>query len=119
MSTGRGLRIPPTYLQGNERVRSIFEDYFQPFAYLGAHTITTKNTTGTDHLPFNWVGLPGFQFIQDPLTYRLTWHTNMDVYEAASEEDLKQSVAIIASFVYHTAIRAEKLPRKYKNTESH
>jgi len=106
-------KIRGVYLQGNETVRSIFADYLQPFEYLGAKTLTMKNTTGTDHLPFNWVGLPGFQFIQDPMTYNtLTWHTNMDVYEAVSEEDMKQSVAIIASFVYHTAMRAEKIPRK-------
>ena len=64
-------------------------------------------------MAFDAVGLPGFQFIQDPLDYDTrTHHTNLDVYESAVADDLKQASVIIASFVYHTAMRNEKLPRK-------
>ena len=111
MDNGTG-KIRGIYLQGNEAVRPIFEAYLKPFHYLGATTITTRNTTGTDHLPFDWVGLPGFQFIQDPIEYGTrTHHTNMDVSEYVIEDDLKQAAVIIATFVYHTAMRDGKFPR--------
>jgi hypothetical protein len=112
LDNGAG-RIRGVNLQGNEAVRSIFEAWMQPFNYLGATTLTTENSGGTDHMPFDGVGLPGFQFIQDPLDYEtLTHHTNMDVYEAVNEDDLKQAAAIVAAFAYHTAMRDERLPRK-------
>lgn len=112
LDNGTG-RIRGIYLQGNEAVRPIFEAYLRPFNYLGAFALTTLNTTGTDHLSFDGIGLPGFQFIQDQIEYNTrTHHTNMDVYEALLEDDLKQSAAIIATFVYHTAMRDERLPRK-------
>lgn len=112
LDNGTG-KIRGIYLQGNEAVRPIFEDYLKPFHYLGATVVTAANTTGTDHQSFDAVGLPGFQFIQDPIEYQTrTHHTNMDVYEALVEDDLKQAAVIVASFVYHTAMRDEKLPRK-------
>lgn len=112
LDNGAG-KIRGIYLQGNEAVRPIFEAYLEPFRYLGATTLTTQNTGGTDHMPFDGLGLPGFQFIQDPLAYETrTHHTNLDVYEAVTEDDLKQSAAVIASIVYHTAQRPERLPRK-------
>ena len=112
LDNGSG-RIRGIYLQGNEATRSIFEDYFRPFAYLGAKTITTLNTGGTDHMAFDAVGLPGFQFIQDPLDYNTrVHHTNLDVLEAVSEEDLKVNAVIIAAIAYQTAMRDEKMPRK-------
>jgi carboxypeptidase Q len=112
LDNGTG-RIRGIHLQGNEAVRPIFEAYLKPFQYLGANTITTNNTGGTDHVPFDAIGLPGFQFIQDPIEYGTrTHHTNMDVYESLLEDDLKQAAVIIATFVYHTAMRDEKLPRK-------
>jgi len=92
--------------------RTIFDAYLKPFQYLEATTLTVRNTGGTDHLLFNALGIPGFQFIQDPLDYgSRRHHTNIDVYEAAIEEDLKQAAAIMAGFVYHTAMRDEMLPR--------
>jgi hypothetical protein len=101
------------YLQGNEAVAPIFRSWLVPFHDLGAATLTLNNTGGTDHLSFDAVGLPGFQFIQEPIAYSpRTHHSNMDVYDHAIEEDLKQAATIIASFVYHTAERQEKLPRK-------
>jgi Zn-dependent M28 family amino/carboxypeptidase len=107
-------RIRGIYLQENDAVRPIFEKWFEPFKDMIENTtVTIRNTGGTDHLAFDGVGLPGFQFIQDPIEYGTrTHHTNMDTYERLVEEDLKQMAVIVASFVYHTAMRDEKLPRK-------
>jgi Zn-dependent M28 family amino/carboxypeptidase len=85
----------------------------EPFHALGMTTISPQPTGGTDHQAFDAVGLPGFQFIQDPLEYSTrTHHTNQDVYERLIADDLKQNAVIIASFAYHAAMRDEKLPRK-------
>lgn len=112
LDNGTG-RVRGIYLQGNAAVRPIFEAYLKPFNDMGASTITIRNTGGTDHLSFDRVGLPGFQFIQDPIDYGTrTHHTNMDVYDNGIESDLVQASVIMASFVYHTAMRDEKLPRK-------
>ena len=76
-------------------------------------TLSIRNTGGTDHLSFDAVGLPGFQFIQDPVEYNSrTHHSNMDVYERVQAADMMKNAAIVASFVYQTANREEKLPRK-------
>ncbi len=94
-------------------VRPIFTSWLAPFRDFGATTTTIRNTFGTDHLAFDRVGLPGFQFIQDPVEYQSrTHHSNMDVYDRAQAGDLMQASAIIASLVYHTANREELLPRK-------
>ena len=112
LDNGSG-QIRGIFLQGNEAVRPIFESYLKPFENLGAATTTILNTGGTDHMSFDAVGLPGFQFIQDPLDYdSRIHHTNLDVFEAAIEQDLKINAVIIASLAYHTAMRDEKLPRK-------
>lgn len=112
LDNGTG-KIRGIYLQGNEACRSIFQQWLTPFHDLGAKTVTINNTGGTDHLAFDAVGLPGFQFIQDEIEYDTrTHHTNMDSYDHLIEEDLKISATIVAAFVYNTAIRAEKLPRK-------
>ena len=80
---------------------------------MGATTLTLGNTGGTDHLSFDAVGIPGFQFIQDPISYGTrTHHSNMDHWDHLVEDDLKQAATVIASFVMHTAIRDDKLPRK-------
>lgn len=101
------------YLQENAAARDIFQAWLNPFADLGAKTVTISNTGGTDHQSFDAVGLPGFQFIQDPMDYNTrTHHTNVDTYERLVEDDLKKSATIIASFVYHTSERAQKIPRK-------
>lgn len=106
-------KIRGVYLQGNEAVRPIFESWLMPFHYLGATTLAIQSVGGTDHLDFDHAGLPGFQFIQDPIDYETrTHHTNLDVYESIQPDDLKQAAVIVASFVYHTAMRDEKLPRK-------
>ena len=112
LDNGTG-KIRGVYLQGNEAVRPIFRSWLSPFLEMGASTITQNNTGGTDHLSFDGVGLPGFQFIQDPLEYDTrTHHSSMDVFERIQEDDVKQASIIMASFVYHAAMRDEKLPRK-------
>jgi Zn-dependent M28 family amino/carboxypeptidase len=106
-------KIRGIYLQGNDMVRPIFEQWLAPFKDLGASTITARNTGGTDHQAFDGVGLPGFQFIQDTMDYNTrTHHSNMDVYDRIQATDLMQMSAIEGSFVYLTAVRPEKLPRK-------
>ena len=106
-------KIRGIYLQGNEACRPIFTQWLQPFQDLGATTVTISNTGGTDHQSFDAVGLPAFQFIQDEIEYSTrTHHTNMDSYEHLREDDLKQIATIVAAFVYNTAQRDEKLPRK-------
>ena len=108
-----GGKIRGVNLQGNESARSLFEAWLKPFAYLGAATITTANTGGTDHMSFDAVGLPGFQFIQDPLNYESrAHHTNLDVYEEVVPEDLQQAAVVLASVVYHAAMRDAMVPRK-------
>ena len=108
-------KVRGIYLQGNEQCGPIFKSWLAPFNDLGAKTVTISNTGGTDHQSFDGVGLPGFQFIQDPIEYDTrTHHSNMDVYEHLSEDDLKQIATIVAAFAYNTAQRDEKLPRKAK-----
>jgi hypothetical protein len=106
-------KIRGVYLQENEAVAPIFEAWMKPFNDLGMNTLTMRNTGGTDHLSFNSVGIPGFQFIQDPLEYETrTHHSNMDVYDRLQPEDLKQAAVIVAGFVYDAAMRDQILPRK-------
>jgi hypothetical protein len=106
-------KIRGVYLQENEAVAPIFEAWMQPFKDLGMSTLTMRNTGGTDHQSFDAVGIPGFQFIQDPLDYETrTHHSNMDVYDRLQADDLKQAAVIVASFVYHAAMRDQMLPRK-------
>jgi carboxypeptidase Q len=101
------------YLQGNEAIAPVFAAWMQPFENLGMTTLTLKNTSGTDHLAFDAVGLPGFQFIQDPVEYETrTHHSNMDSYERLQADDVMKNAVIVASFVYHAANREEMLPRK-------
>lgn len=112
MDNGGG-KFRGIYAQSNDAVVPIFEQWLKPFNNMGATTVAIRNTGGTDHLSFDAVGLPGFQFIQDPMDYGTrSHHTNMDVYERIVPADLMQASVIMASFVYHTAMRAEKLPRK-------
>ncbi|MBA3949355.1 MAG: M20/M25/M40 family metallo-hydrolase [Acidobacteria bacterium] len=112
MDNGSGA-IRGVYLQGNEAVAPIFQAWMKPLENLGMTTLTIRNTGGTDHGSFDAIGLPGWQFIQDPLDYGTrSHHTNWDVYERTIPADLMKNAAIIASFVYHTANRDQLLPRK-------
>lgn len=106
-------KIRGVYLQENAAVAPIFSAWIAPLKSLGVTTLTLRNTGGTDHLSFDAVGIPGFQFIQDPLDYETrTHHSNMDVYEELSASDLKQAAVVEAIFVYNTAMRDQMLPRK-------
>jgi carboxypeptidase Q len=111
MDNGSG-KYRGIYLQENELVRPIFEEWLKPFADMGATTIAIRTTGGTDHLSFDAVGLPGFQFIQDEIEYGRGYHTVMDTYERLVMADLKQNAVITASFVYNAAMRSAKLPGK-------
>jgi carboxypeptidase Q len=106
-------KVRGVYLQGNDMMRPIFEQWFAPLKDLTNGTISIRNTGGTDHLSFDAVGLPGFQFIQDPMEYDTrTHHSNMDTLDRIQKGDMMQMAAIVASFVYNTATREEMLPRK-------
>jgi hypothetical protein len=108
-----GGKIRGVYAQENAAMRPIFAAWLEPFADLGADTVTLRRTGGTDHGSFDGVGLPGFQFIQDSLDYMTrTHHTQADTYERLVAADLKQASVIMASFLYHAAMRNEMLPRK-------
>ena len=105
-------KIRGVYLQGMEAQRPIFDAWMGPFKAMGMTTLTISNTGGTDHLSYVGVGLPGFQFIQDPLDYgSVTHHTNQDVYERLQPDDMKFNAAVVASFAWQAAQRDEKLPR--------
>jgi len=112
LDNGSG-RIRGVYLQGNTGVAPIFRAWLDAFADSTAQTLTPQNTSGTDHLAFDAAGIPGFQFIQDPLAYgRHTWHTTMDTYDHLDPDDLEQASRVMATFAHHTAMRDAMLPRK-------
>jgi hypothetical protein len=112
LDNGTG-KIRGVYMQGNENVRTLFRQWLMPFREMGAETLSISNTGGTDHLGFDAIGLPGFQFIQDEIEYETrTHHSNQDVFDRIQAEDLKQAATIMAAFVYNTAMMDEKLPRK-------
>lgn len=99
------------YAEGNSAAASVFEQWGAPLADLGFTTVSLRNTGSTDHVPFQEIGVPGFQFIQDPRDYEISHHTNQDVYERLSEPDLKQAAVVLAIFVYNASQRTEMLPR--------
>ena len=108
-----GGKIRGIYLQNNEAARPIFRSWLKPFKDLGAETVSLANTGGTDHLSFDAIGLPGFQFIQDEIEYNTrTHHGNMDLYDRVIADDMKQAAVIMAAFDYEAAMREEKIPRK-------
>ncbi len=112
MDNGGGV-FRGVYLEHNDAVRDVIAAWMEPFRLLGMTTLTPQPTSGTDHMSLDAVGLPGFQFIQDPLEYSTrTHHSNQDVYERLIPEDLRTNAVIVASFAYHAAMRDEKLPRE-------
>ena len=112
LDNGTG-KVRGIYTQENAAVRPIFEAWIEPLKDLGVTTVTMRNTGGTDHLSFDDVGLPGFQFIQDEIEYSSrTHHTNYDVYERLQRDDLMQAAVVMATFVWEAANRPEMLPRK-------
>ena len=112
LDNGAG-KIRGIYLQGNEALRPYFRKWLAPLRDLGADTLTPSNTGSTDHIPFDSVGLPGLQFIQDPLDYSTrTHHSNEDVFDRIQPDDLKQAAVVMATCAYNAAMLDEKLPRK-------
>jgi carboxypeptidase Q len=121
LDNGTG-KIRGVYLQGNEAVRPLFRQWLMPFRdrpedkaapVWGAMTLSISNTSGTDHLSFDAIGLPGFQFIQDEIEYdSRTHHSNQDVFDRIQADDMKQAATIMAAFIYNAATQNEKLPRK-------
>jgi len=108
--TGKFLGI---FTEGNSAAANIFQQWAAPINDLGFTTISLRNTGSTDHVTFDGLGLPGFQFIQDPRDYEpRTHHTNLDTYERLSQPDLKQAAVIMAIFVYNAAQRDAMMPRK-------
>lgn len=121
-------KIRGVYMQGNNDVRPIFKTWLSSFkdpkwwnekfdsakdTNMSANTLSLSNTGGTDHLSFDAIGLPGFQFIQDPIEYDTrTHHSNMDVFDRIQADDMKQMSIIVAAFVYQTAMMDDKMPRK-------
>lgn len=117
-------KIRGVYMQGNEGVRPFFRNWLSPFKDpkwydaskpldMSASTLTLENTGGTDHLSFDGIGLPGFQFIQDAVEYDTrTHHSNQDVLDRIQPDDVKQMAIIVATFVYQAAMMDDKMPRK-------
>jgi hypothetical protein len=112
MDNGTG-KFRGIYLQQNEKTRGMFREWFKPFHAMDAATLASFNTGSTDHIPFDAIGVPAFQFIQDPIEYSTrTHHTSIDVFDKAIEKDLKQNAVIMASFAWLAATRDELIPRK-------
>jgi carboxypeptidase Q len=112
LDNGTG-KIRGIWAQGDTAVKPIFQQWLAPLRDLGASTVTLHSTGSTDHVPFDAVGIPAFQFIQDPLEYETrTHHTTMDTYDHLSIPDLQQAAIVVASFVYNSAMRAGLMPRK-------
>jgi len=106
-------KIRGIYAERNAAVAPLFEAWLRPLHDLGATTVTLRHTGGTDHLSFDGIGLPGFQFIQDEIEYdSRTHHSNQDVFDRIQADDMKQAATIMAAFIYNAAIRDEKVPRK-------
>lgn len=113
-----GGKIRGIYLEENAPLRPIFEAWLEPFRDLGVTTVTLNRTGGTDHQSFDRAGIPGFQFMQDPMDYMpQTHHSNLDTFDHLSSEDLRQAAVVVAAVAIHTANRPEKLPRKPRPTE--
>lgn len=110
-------KIRGIYLQGNPALKDIFQGWLKPLEALGATTLAPGNTGSTDHIPFDTLGLPGFQFIQDEVEYSSrTHHSSQDVYDRIQVDDMKQASVVMATFVYRTAMLDKLLPRKQPPT---
>ncbi|MES2390205.1 MAG: M20/M25/M40 family metallo-hydrolase [Acidobacteriota bacterium] len=112
LDNGTG-KVRGVYTQGNYMIAPIFAQWIAPLKDLGVTTITNRNTGGTDHLSFDAVGLPGFQFIQDPMDYETrTHHSDMDTFDRLHQADLEQAAVIEAIFLWNTSQRDVMMPRK-------
>ena len=112
LDNGAG-RIRGVFTQGNEAAVPLFRKWLIPFHDLGAETVSLANTGSTDHISFEAVGLPAFEFMQDPIEYMSrTHHSNQDVFDRIPEDDLKQASVIMAAFAYNAAMMEQRFPRK-------
>jgi carboxypeptidase Q len=112
LDNGAG-KIRGIYMQGNEGVRPFFTKWLEPFHSLGAETVTLSRTGSTDHISFDNIGLPGFEFLQDPLDYSTrSHHSNQDVFDRIQADDLKEAATVMAAFVYDAAMIDEQMPRR-------
>lgn len=116
MDNGTG-KFRGIYLEGNEAAKPLFEEWLKPFADMGCSTLTMRSTGSTDHVSFNGAGLPGFQFIQDPIEYSRGYHTIMDTYERLLMEDLSHNAVVVATLAYNAAMMDGKFPRKPQTTQ--
>jgi carboxypeptidase Q len=105
-------KIRGVFLQENAAARPVFEKWMEPLRDLGMTTLTMRNTGSTDHISFDDVGIPGFEFLQDGMDYGVTHHSNVDSYEHIRPDDLKQAAIVMATFVYNAAMVDEMIPRK-------
>ena len=114
LDSGTG-RVRGASVFGPPESAAALRQILQPFSDLGVvgvNSVQRRNYGGTDSTSFNWAGLPGINLSQDPIEYdTYTWHTNLDTYERVLERDLRQCVIVVASIVYHLAVRDEMLPR--------
>lgn len=112
LDNGAG-KIRGIYLQSDSAVGPLYKSWLAPFNDLGATTVTIRNTGSTDHVSFDAVGIPAFEFLQDGLDYGTrTHHSNQDTYDKLDQADLSEAAVIVAAFVYNTAQRDEMIPRK-------
>lgn len=112
LDNGTG-KVRGVYTQENYAIAPIFAQWIAPLKDLGVTTLSYRNTGGTDHLSFDAVGLPGFQFIQDPMDYETrTHHSDMDTFDRLHAEDLEQAAVVEAIFLYNTSERDAMMPRK-------
>jgi Zn-dependent M28 family amino/carboxypeptidase len=112
LDNGTG-RIRGIFTQGNEAAVPLFRKWLVPFHDLGADTVSLANTGSTDHISFEAVTLPGFEFMQDPIEYMTrSHHSNQDVFDRVPEDDLKQAAVIMAAFAYDAAMMDQRFPRK-------
>jgi carboxypeptidase Q len=112
LDNGAG-KIRGIYLQGDEGARPLFTKWLEPFHDVGAKTVTLSRTGSTDHISFDTIGLPGFEFLQDPLDYMTrSHHSNEDVFDRIQADDLKEAATVMAAFVYDAAMIDEKIPRQ-------
>jgi carboxypeptidase Q len=99
------------YLQGNERARELLTAWMEPFRDFGMTVVSNQSVGSTDHVSFDEVGLPGFQFLQDRIP-GTGGHTNLDFYDTIQGEDLMKNAVVMASYVWHAAIADARMPRK-------
>jgi len=111
-------KIRGIYAEGNFAVVPIFREWLAPFSSLGASTVVAEPTGGTDHVFLSRLGLPAFQFIQDPLDYETrVHHTDLDTFDHLRPLDLRQASVVLATVLMAAANSDKPLPRKVLPTQ--